>query len=117
MAFEGVLERLKRTNENILNLQTEISVFFQEGKYPVIPEDDKKLLLEAIEYHKSRVIPSRFSVLAGEIVHHLRSCLDHVVWEFSTEAYRRDHFLRNEFPVFVAPAVHRDSISLYQRKT
>jgi hypothetical protein len=32
------------------------------------------------------VVPPRFSVLAGEIVHHLRSCFDHVTWNFSVGA-------------------------------
>ena len=29
--------------------------------------------------------PERFSVLAGEIIHHLRTCLDHVVWALATK--------------------------------
>lgn len=114
--FAGIFEKLKRTNEHIHNLQAEINAFFQAGKYPIIPEDDKDALLEAIAYHKQRVIPLRFSVLAGEIIHHLRSCLDHVAWQFSSETYRRDHERKIEFPVFEVRPSDKDSTKRYKGK-
>jgi hypothetical protein len=116
MTFDGIEEKLRRSNENIENLDAEVAAFFQEGKYPVLPEHDNKLLLEAIEYHKNRVIPLRFSVLAGEIVHHLRSCLDHIAWQFSSHQYRRDHFRRIEFPIFDKEPIDKDSIATYERE-
>lgn len=97
----GIVEKLKRAKENIFNLNSEIEGFYNEGKYPVIPEHDHDTLLEAIQYHKSRVIPSRFSVLAREIVHHLRSCFDHIVWHFSVGP--KHHIRKIEFPVFEQP--------------
>jgi hypothetical protein len=94
----GIDEKLKRAKENIFNLNSEIEGFFNEGKYPVIPEHDREILLEAIQYHKNRVIPPRFSVLAGEIIHHFRSCFDHIVWHFSMGP---KHDIRKiEFPIF-----------------
>lgn len=112
--FAGIDEKLKRTDENIRNLETEISRFFQDGKYPIVPEHDRELLLEAIHYHKNRVIPLRFSVLAGEIVHHLRSCLDHLIWIFSDLNLVKNS-KRIEFPIFEHP-LDKDSISLYEGK-
>jgi hypothetical protein len=116
MTFDGIEEKLKRSNENIKNLDAEVAAFFQEGKYPVLPEHGNKLLLEAIEYHKNRVLPLRFSVLAGEIVHHLRSCLDHIAWQFSSHQYRKDHFRRIEFPIFDKKPIDKESIARYERK-
>jgi hypothetical protein len=75
-------EKLDRAKENIFNLDAEITVSFEKCVYPVLQVNDPKLLLEAIEYHKNLIIPPRFSVLAGEAVHHLRSCFDHVAWYF-----------------------------------
>ncbi len=113
--FTGIRDKLKRANENILNLESEIARFFQEGKYPVLPEHDNKLLLEAIQYHKNRIIPLRFSVLAGEIVHHLRSCLDHVAWIFS-DINRVKNTRQIEFPIFEKRPIDKDAVSLYERK-
>ena len=64
-----------------------------------------------------RAIPLRFSVLAGEIVHHLRSCLDHIVWHFSNPAYRTDERKRRyiEFPDLKTRRV-RVRFTQYQRK-
>jgi hypothetical protein len=101
--FDGIAEKLTRVKENIFNLESEISGFFQEGDYPVLPENDRKLLLEAIEYHKNRIIPPRFSVLAGEVVHHLRSCFDHIVWHYSTGPKQNE--MPVDFPVFEAKPV------------
>lgn len=113
--FNGIEEKLKRTNENILNLDAEIARFFEEGKYPVLPEHDRESLLEAIEYHKNRVVPLRFSVLAGEIVHHLRSCLDHVAWIFS-DLKKVKNPRQIEFPIFEKRPIDPNAISLYKRK-
>jgi hypothetical protein len=116
-AFEGLAEKLIRTKQNINNLQFEIGEFFKSSKYPILPEDDREALLEAIEYHKKLAIPLRFSVLAGEIVHHLRSCLDHIVWHFSTdESYRRDCFRKIEFPIFEDEPLDKKSVSRYEGK-
>jgi len=114
--FDGIKEKLRRSNEHIQNLQLELSTFFQNCEYPVLPEDDKQLLLDAIHYHQQLLIPPRFSVLAGEIIHQLRSCLDHVVWCFSTDEYREQHFRKIEFPVFDNRPVDKNGIRLYEGK-
>lgn len=97
--FAGIAEKLGRADENIVNLHNEILAFFETGKYPVIPNPDDEHWQEAVNYHKNLRVPLRFSVLAGEIVHHLRSCLDHIVWVFSSESARRDHEGILAFPI------------------
>jgi hypothetical protein len=114
--FAGIEEKLKRANENIRNLDAEIAGFFQECRYPVVPENNNELLLDAIKYHQQLVIPPRFSVLVGEIIHHLRSCLDHVVWIFSCEEYRVSKFRKIEFSIFEKRPVDKMSRSLYEGK-
>jgi hypothetical protein len=114
--FAGIKEKLKRSYENVLNLQAEVNRFFEESKYPVLPQDNVQLLLEAVQYHSQREIPMRFSVLAGEIAHHLRSCLDHIVWQFSSDFYRREHFKRIEFPILETRPIDKDSIKRYEGK-
>lgn len=57
--FTGIGEKLKRAQENIFNLDREITGFFEEGDYPVLPKDNRELFLEAIEYHNKRVVPPR----------------------------------------------------------
>jgi hypothetical protein len=101
--FNGILEKLKRANENIVNFDSEITSFFQKCKYPIIPDAKDRTWEEALDYHRTLQVPKRFSVLTGEIVHHLRSCLDHIVWQFSSPAARRDHENMLEFPIYRKP--------------
>jgi hypothetical protein len=110
----GVAEKLIRVKENVSNLDSEIGMFFEQSDYPVLPENDHKVLLKAIEYHKNRVVPPRFSVLAGEIIHHLRSCFDHIAWHFSVQPVK--NIRKIEFPVFDQRPGNHASRKLYEGK-
>jgi len=115
--IEGIVEKLKRADENIYNLHGEIEGFFEKGEYPVLPQQDDELFSQAIAYHSSRVIPPRFSVLAGEVVHHLRSCFDHIVWHFSDFSLNPVKNIRKiEFPVFSERPSNQDGRKLFEGK-
>jgi hypothetical protein len=114
--LDGIQEKLQRARENITNLQGEIGRFFEASDYPEIPQENTDLALEAIAYHKKLVIPPRFSVLAGEIIHHLRSCLDHIVWQFSSPEYRTKHSRIIGFPVRKSRPVDKKSIASHEHK-
>lgn len=114
--FDGIREKLKRADQNIRNLKTEIDLFVSQGQYPVMPKHDDKAWQEAVNYHRDKVIPLRLSVLAGEIVHQLRSALDHIVWIFSDSATRLNHPNAIEFPVFESRPLDKGELRRYQRK-
>jgi hypothetical protein len=114
--FAGIAEKLKRTDQNVINLQSEITVFIESGKYPVIPHPNDEIWQEAVSYHRNKPIPLRFSVLSGEVVHHLRSCLDHLVWHFSNAEARLNHSGAIEFPIFEAKPLLNKEIERYERK-
>jgi len=56
-----------------------------------------------------------FSVLAGKIVHHLRSCLDHVVWHFSESAKRIKFQNAIDFPIFADQPRKKNELARYAR--
>lgn len=101
--FLGISVKLQRADENITNLGNEILGFSQECKYPIIPDPDDQRWKDALDYHRELFIPRRFSVLAGEIIHHWRSCLDHIVWIFSEVGYRSTHENAIQFPILCDP--------------
>lgn len=98
--IDGINEKLKRANENIINLEAEIALFFKECKYPIVGDEDIKALDEKVKYFETLRVPLRFSVLAGEILHHFRSSLDHIAWLLSFSEIREKTPVRVEFPVF-----------------
>jgi hypothetical protein len=113
--FAGIAEKLKRADRNIVNLKSEIDTFINSGEYPTIPHPDDKMWQQAVNYHKTKRIPLLFGVLAGEIIHHLRSSLDHVAWHFSSdEARRTPHDI--EFPIFEKEPRREKEIERYNRK-
>lgn len=114
--LRGTREKIKRAEECISNLNMEINRFFDEGQYRIIPDQNSELFDVAIDYHFRRPIPPRFSVLAGEIAHHLRSCLDHLVWGLSSEGERATHPDRIEFPIFDKRPASKDELARYNRK-
>lgn len=116
--FAGIAEKLNRSHENVRNLESEIAAFFDGSEYPVLCDDDMQVIPEALEYHKRRPIPPRFSILAGEIIHHLRSCLDHIVWQFSNAALRETHKDRKffEFPILEEEPSPSNVFTKYDRK-
>jgi hypothetical protein len=114
--FAGIVEKLKRANENICNLHSEIVAFFKAGQYPVMFDVNSKEWQEAPDSHRSRTIPKRFSVLSGEVIHQMRSCFDHIMWHFSSAEYRIRGENAIEFPVFRKEPIAKDEISRFERK-
>jgi hypothetical protein len=87
--LEGVYEKLKRADESIQKLNFEIDDFLiKEGLTSSITTYDVDAFQELVKFHSRAHIPPRFSVIAGEIIHHLRSSLNHIAWLLSSQQYR-----------------------------
>src|SRR5271165_2349531 len=110
----GVYAKLDRAEDSINHLNSEIAAFLQvpEGGF----SKDKQEAFGQVLQHTRRNIPPRFGVLAGEIAHHLRSSLDHIVWFLSSDTYRQSNETAIAFPIFVEkPSSKKDEAS-YSRK-
>jgi len=129
--LDSARERLKRAKENIRQLNAEIDEFLApvpvvtftayENVKPVFTEQDRKAFEELINFIKTRIVKPRFSVLAGEIIHHLRSSFDHLVWQLSSPDFQAKPAARKiEFPVFLKRpkpcSITKDKMSAYCRK-
>jgi hypothetical protein len=98
---DGIQEKLQRAKETIGNLDAEIARFLSEHPGGGFSKDKQKAMDEWLDFHSRRKIPPRFPIIAGEIIHHLRSCLDHVAWMLSCDTYRREHETLIAFPVCI----------------
>jgi hypothetical protein len=103
-------ERLKRANENILNLNSEVNEFLAPfpsikwtGDTPPVTDANQKSFDVLRKYAQSSDTLPRFSVLAGEIIHHLRCAFNHVIWQLSSDEARVNFGSKIEFPVEVDP--------------
>jgi hypothetical protein len=112
--LSGVRAKLDRANDCIRNLDSEIKAFLKPPK-SVFGEDKEKASHKFLE-HARREVPPRFGVLAGEIAHHLRSVLDHLVWLLSSEQYRRQHETLIAFPICTAKPRKPKELTRYDGK-
>ena len=55
--FAGIAEKLKRADENIINLKAEMERFFRECKYPTVPHPNDESWQDAVDYHKTLGTP------------------------------------------------------------
>ena len=78
-------------------LKAEIGAFTHTDNYVVIRHVDHKAM-ECTFTAIPQTIPLRFSVLAGEIIHHLRSSLDHVAWALVLARHKTPSF-KVQFPI------------------
>ena len=74
--------KLARAKENVNNLHNEVTNFLNEHatSYTTRIQHQKGGLECALIAYGDFEIPMRFSVLAGEVIHHLRSSLDHLIY-------------------------------------
>lgn len=80
-SLNGCWAKVERVIESIDNLNREINAYLAHDPRPyrIIGQHENNAT-EYVFRAESDPLPLRFPVLAGEIVHHLRSVLDHLRW-------------------------------------
>lgn len=79
--LDGCWAKIGRAEENINNLDLEIRAFLRREPppYKIVGQHQSDGREYAFLAFGDPDVPPRFAVLAGEIVHHLRSSLDHLI--------------------------------------
>ena len=77
--LDGIFEKFERADEHIKNLNDEIAAFIEDN-YQIVSKPDADPSTSIISIVGPDP-PLRFPVIVGEIVHQLRSSLDHVIWQ------------------------------------
>jgi hypothetical protein len=97
----GCWAKIDRAKEQVRDLDTEITALLNSGIYTVVGENQfegRRYVFELL----GPPVPLRIAVIAGEIIHHLRSCFDHVVWALASKSGLPDTE-RVNFPVCETP--------------
>ena len=77
--LDGCRAKLARAHETIQTLKQEIAIFEQPSAPPFRVARENVGNEFVFRVYGNPELPLRFSVLAGEVIHHLRSSLDYVV--------------------------------------
>jgi hypothetical protein len=75
----GVKAKIERASHSLEKLEVEANQFLGGGSYALIDRVDPTTKAQSV-YITGPEPPLQFSVLSGEIIYQLRSCLDHLVW-------------------------------------
>jgi hypothetical protein len=97
--LDGCWAKIERANDNIGNLDNEIAAFVHPENYIIVRHVDHKAQ-ECTFTARGQTIPLRFSVLIGEIIHHLRSSLDHLIWQLVLKRHPSPNF-KVQFPICI----------------
>lgn len=79
--LQGISAKIERAEQHIENLNTEISEFLRVNPKPY--HIARKFEPDGLSYiftaYGDLSVPLRFSIIAGEVVHHVRSSFDHLI--------------------------------------
>src|SRR5262245_59942249 len=96
--LEGARAKMDRANFHLQQLDTEIKTASRDHKYGIRFVHERRTNQLVITALVPRDDFIRYSVIAGEIVGHARSALEHAVWNLVPNPIVR----KTGFPVFVA---------------
>ncbi|HCK83672.1 MAG TPA: hypothetical protein DHW63_03890 [Hyphomonadaceae bacterium] len=103
--------KLERAHELTRTLEVETQQFLQRDPAPWVGFGGHSLdLKEFVFMAASRGLPpARFGVIAGEVIHHLRSSLDHIVWQLAVKKIGAPS-PRLQFPIFTKQDGYNDAL-------
>src|ERR1700687_47569 len=97
--FDSTIVKIERAKEHIRNLEAEINAFWTPDRYAIAPEVDHRTGDEVFKIHGNLEVPARWGCIVGEVVHNLRSALDHLAWQLVL-ANGGTPNRATEFPIF-----------------
>jgi hypothetical protein len=106
--LDGCRAKIERAKEQIDNLNADVTSLLNSEAYSIAKEFQPQRKRYAFKIIGPEP-PSRISVLAGEIIHHLRSCYDHVIWALAERNGIPDE-ARITFPVCMTPEKYANAI-------
>lgn len=108
--LDGCKAKIARAKELIENLDNEISTILNNGGYQIVSGHEFDRRRYVFRLHGDQ-LPLRISVLAGEIIHHLRSTLDYLVWAAANKDGLSSGKLRRiTFPVCQTPDKFKEAV-------
>ena len=97
--FYTIWLKLRWAEKNLNALDFEISAFLRGNPCIALPEIDSKTGEKVWKVTALSFIPQWWSLSVGDIVHDLRSSLDHLIWEVSDPILRQGKERVIQFPI------------------
>jgi hypothetical protein len=98
-ALEGVNAKLARAEKHLQALDSELAAYAEKNPYSFRGEVQTETSRWVARVEVREPIPIELSITVGDIVHNLRSALDHIAFALVPKANRR----RTMFPIYDDP--------------
>jgi hypothetical protein len=92
--FSSARLKIERANQHANALKASIQRWLEDRPYELALDFDAQAGEYSLVIHVTRKIPPEWSVVAGEVIHNLRSALDHIIYDLGPVE-------RSEFPIFI----------------
>jgi hypothetical protein len=99
-ALDGCRLKLRRANEHLEALDREIETFLRRNPYAAVDQFNPESMQSVIWMAVREDPPFRWSAIIGDVVHNLRSMLDHLAWQLVIKAGNKPDPGRTAYPVF-----------------
>jgi hypothetical protein len=97
--FESAKLKIERANQHIAELDATLLRFFQTKPYRVLSDFDEKFGVYGLRVEMGGSIPPQVGVIIGDVVHNLRSALEHVASDVMAAALGNEARSRSYFPM------------------
>jgi hypothetical protein len=105
--LDGICAKIQRADEHIRNLNADINSLIGGDTYRLVSEPDtdpRECILSVVGPEP----PRRLSAIAGEVIHQLRSSLDHLVWQLVI-ANKKTPNRSHQFPICHTPEKFKEA--------
>jgi hypothetical protein len=96
---DSVLAKIDRARHHLNSIESEVRTFIESKPYEIRHEVNTDTNEKMVVFHPTQSIPSTLPYILGDLVHNLRSSLDHAVYELTLRHYGAP-VKGSEFPVF-----------------
>ena len=111
-AFEHIVKKLERAEEHINQLEREREAFLNKTPNRELADYDADSEKAFKDFHGQRVVDPRLSVLTGDVLHQLRSSLDHMACDLIL-SNGGSITLKSQFPIFLYEPTKQGDIRRY----
>lgn len=113
--LDGVVAKFERAHEHLETLNAEVRAFADEKPHRMTGYLDPDASRYSLRIAVEREPPLRWSILVGDIVHNLRSGLDHLLWQLILVSRKRPS-RGNQFPIWTKKPTTQRERQQWQRQ-
>jgi hypothetical protein len=103
-SLDGPKLKLERAKKHLKDLETASERFFKTDPYEVRIQDNPQTGKREHKVVRAADVPDELSIIAGDVIHNLRSALDHLIWQLVLVNGGKPDEMKTEFPVWWSKA-------------